>query len=989
VCSPWTFPLSQEARSSRENRQRGEKGLRWAIPENPTPERWRLVEELYHEARTRPSGARAAFLVEACRDDEALRREVESLLKEPVSVIGFLDTPARAAAHSASEVTPGDMTGHTLGGYLLQSLLGAGGMGEVYLARDPKLGRDVAIKILPRAVTSDPDRLARFDREARMLAALNHPNICAIYGLEEADGIRFLILERVDGATLAERIQRTGIAGLAIDEVLSIARQIVEALEAAHEKGIVHRDLKPANIKITTGGVVKVLDFGLAKPIADESAADLTKSPTVTIGGTRDGVILGTVAYMSPEQARGKAIDKRTDIWAFGCVLYEMLTGRVPFDGETVSDTIGRILEREPGWSALPNTTPTPIRRLLLRCFAKDPKQRLRDIGDVRIEIDAIDEVLPGTSDATDASRSPAKRRATWLPWMAFAALAASVGVWEARRPVTAPESPLANAQFTRLTNWEGTEEGAEISPDGKFVAFLADHDGEFDIWLSQVGTGRFSNLTRDIPPLSASGSIVRKLGFSGDGTDIWFNPADAKPLMFMPLTGGTPRAFLGKGANVPAWSPDGTHLVYVYKPDQDDPIYLADRTGADARQILAPGVQKNNNPVWSPDGQWIYFVRGLEPQDEVDMDVWRLRPSGGSPERLTEQHTAINFLAPLDTRTLLYVARAEDWSGPWLWTLDVESKVTRRVLSSVDQYTSVAASRDGRRLVATVANPSASLWRVPLLDRLADDRDAQPYQLPAPTGRALAPRFGGTTLYYLSARGTGDGLWKVQDGQASEVWSSVDRSLSEPPAVSPDGGRLVVVVRQNGKRHLSMMSADGTNSRTLAPSIDIEGAAGQGTADWSPDGKWIVTGGSDAHGSALFKIPVDGGEPIRLVEGKFVNPVWSPSGDLIVYAGRSVVGQVTLLGVRPDGAPVELPHVLARPGGYRFLPNGRGLVYVPRIPSLDFWLLDFATKTPRPLTQLSNQGALRTFDITPDGKNIVFDRSRQNSNIVLIELAK
>jgi Tol biopolymer transport system component len=457
-----------------------------------------------------------------------------------------------------------------------------------------------------------------------------------------------------------------------------------------------------------------------------------------------------------------------------------------------------------------------------------------------------------------------------------------------------------------------------------------------------------------------------------------------------MDLIGGNPRAFLGEGANIPAWSPDGSRLVYVYKPNRDDPMLIADRTGANAHQILAPGVLKNNNPVWSPDSQWIYFVRGPEPQDEMNMNVWRIRPSGGSPEQLTNQHAAVNFLAPLDARTLLYVARAEDWSGPWLWALDVERKVARRVPSGVDQYTSVSASRDGRRVVATVANPSASLWRVPLVDRPADDRDAQPYPLPVPTGRALAPRFGGTSLFYLSARGTGDGLWKVQDGQASEVRRDVDMALFEPPAVSPDGRRVVVVVRHEGKRHLSIMSADGTNAQPLAPTIEVEGASGQGTADWSPDGAWIVTGGRDAQGPGLFKIPVEGGGPMRLVAGQAVNPVWSPNGELIVYGGRSVVGQVAILGVRPDnGASVELPPVLVRPGGYRFLPNGSGLVYLQRIQGLDFWLLDFATKQSRQLTRFSNHGALRTFDITPDGKYIVFDRSKQNSNIVLIDLPK
>lgn len=301
--------------------------------------------------------------------------------------------------------------------------------------------------------------------------------------------------------------------------------------------------------------------------------------------------------------------------------------------------------------------------------------------------------------------------------------------------------------------------------------------------------------------------------------------------------------------------------------------------------------------------------------------------------------------------------------------------------------YTSVSASHDGRRVVATIANPTASLWTVPILDRPAEDRDAKPF--PLPMVRALAPRFGGTSLFFVSSHGTGDRLWRFHDGQASEVWKGADRALSEPPAVSPDGLRVAVVVRQDGKRHLAIMSADGTNSRTLAASIDMQGDAGQATADWSRDGNWIVTGGRDALGPALFKIPVDGSATVRLFSGQAVNPVWSPDGSLIVYAGGFMNGQATLLGVRPDGAPVELPPVRARQGGYRFLCNGKGLVYLPFIQSLDFWLLNFATKNRHQITRLSNQGMLQTFDITPDGKQIVFDRSRQNSDIVLIDLPR
>ncbi|MGQ0735868.1 MAG: hypothetical protein ACT4QD_19715 [Acidobacteriota bacterium] len=395
----------------------------------------------------------------------------------------------------------------------------------------------------------------------------------------------------------------------------------------------------------------------------------------------------------------------------------------------------------------------------------------------------------------------------------------------------------------------------------------------------------------------------------------------------------------------------------------------------------------KRNNPVWSPDGEWIYFVSGSEPQDEMDIDIWRVPASGGPPERLTAHQTAANFLAPIDARTLLYTARAEDGSGPWLWALDVQQKTSRRLQLGVDRFTSVAASRDGRRVVATIANPSASLWRVPVLDRLAEEGDAQVYRLPVPTGRALAPRFGGRALFYLSARGTSDGLWRVQDGRASEVWKNVDGQLSEPPAVSPDADRVAVVVRRAGQRHLMIMSTDGTNPRTVAPSIEIEGAAGQSAADWSPDGNWLVAGGRDAAGPALFKIPVDDGLPERLLAGKWVNPVWSPTGDLIVFSGRSLVGRVALMGVRPDGSSVELPEVWVRPGGYRFLPDGSGLVYLPGIHATDFWLLDFAGRRTRPLTRLDHTGGLRTFEITPDGKHLVFDRSRENSDIVLFDL--
>ena len=333
-----------------------------------TPERLQQVSRIYHEALARDPNAREAFVRQACGDDEVMRHEIESLLAQPASAENFLGDPAMAvAARLIDAVGPASLlTGRRIGSYQLLDLLGVGGMGEVYRARDDRLGRDVALKVLPRALAADADRLARFRREARLLAALNHPHIAAIHGLEEGDGLHALVLELVEGPTLAERLERGG--PLPVREALKIADQIADALETAHEKGIVHRDLKPANIKVKPDGTVKVLDFGLAKAVSSVPEGQDTV-PAPSTGETLDGVVLGTASYMSPEQARAQTVDKRTDIWAFGCVLYEMLTGRTAFPGDTISDTIAAILEREPDLSPLPALTPPSVRRLLQRSF--------------------------------------------------------------------------------------------------------------------------------------------------------------------------------------------------------------------------------------------------------------------------------------------------------------------------------------------------------------------------------------------------------------------------------------------------------------------------------------------------------------------------------------------------------------------------------------------------------------------------------------------
>jgi Tol biopolymer transport system component len=845
-------------------------------------------------------------------------------------------------------------------------------MGEVYRASDSRLNRDVAIKLIAETFARNATRLRRFEQEARAAGQLNHPNILSVYDVGVDDGRPYIVSELLEGRSLREALTTGGVPWRT---AVTWARQIVEGLAAAHDKRIVHRDIKPDNVFVTTDGRVKILDFGIAKLTAEEQQA----VPAWSATDTADGVVVGTAAYMSPEQIRGEALDGRSDLFSVGALLYEMLAGRAAFARPTQAETMAAVLKEFP---EVPTETPAGLARIVSRCLEKAADARFQSARDLAFGLDVLSDT-GGLSGAAAKSR----RRPYAAAAVVLTVLAAGGAAWLSQRDSALEENPLVNARFTALTDWAGTEALAEISPDGRFVAFLSDRDGEFDIWLTQVGTGEFRNLTTDIPGMSAPGVVLRNFGFTGDGSAIWFSlsgrPGDRK--MLMPLLGGAVRPFLGEGDVTPAWSPDGTQVAYFNNKEHGgDPIFLADRTGADAHLLLPPehGVLHNHNPAWSTDGRWIYFVRGVEPSSQ--MDVWRIRSTGGTPERLTTQSSPLNYLAPIDPRTVLYVSRSDDRSGPWLWALDVESRVARRLSAGVEEYTSIAASHDGRRVVVTVARPTSTVWTVPIQTQPADNRQVERHRVTTP--RATAPRLGPTALFYLASRGADAGLWRFEGGRVLQIWKGEERTLSEPPAISQDGQRVAIAVRQGSARRVVVMSADGTNVHSLAPSLTIEGAPLAGALDWSPDGQWLVAGGRDGSGPGLFRIPLDGAPPVKLVQGQATSPIWSPRGDLIVYAGTFVDGQVPLLGVRPDGTPVSLPPVRAREGGYRFMPDGRGIVFLPMLRSLDFSLLDLSTGRQRVLTRLSDGGRLQNFDISRDGKQIVFDRLQENSDIVLIE---
>jgi Tol biopolymer transport system component len=868
--------------------------------------------------------------------------------------------------------------GDRIGPYEIVGVIGIGGMGEVYRAHDPRLGRQVAIKLIAGAWAKEPGRVRRFEQEARAASQLNHPNVLAVYDVGSHEGTPYLVSELLDGEPLSSRLP----AGpLRVDTALEYAKQIAAGLAAAHDRLIVHRDVKPENVFVTSDGRIKILDFGIAKltRAGDEVSAE-SSTPTETDVGT----VIGSTPYMSPEQIRGEGLDARSDLFSLGVVLYEMLAGRAAFPRLTPADTMAAILNSDP--PPLPAEVPRRLARIVSRCLEKNRERRFQSARDLAFALDELSE-----TDLRDTSRR-ASRLLPWAVAASIAVLAILAGALAARRSPTPGAAggieALSRATIRPITDWEGTEALGAISPDGRFVAFLADRTGEFDIWLSQVGTGEFRNLTLELPSMNPPGVVLRPFGFSSDGSQIWFslsgNPGDRKVLM--PFLGGRPRTFLGEGDITPSWSPDEARLTYANNGN-GDPMFVADASGGDARRILAaePGVLHNHNPVWSADGRWIYFVRGREPTDE--MDIWRIPSTGGRPERLTDLHAPINYLAPLDARTLLYVARTQDRSGPWLWALDLEAMTSRRVSWGLERYTSVAASRDGRRIVATVSRPSTALWTVPILGRAAEERDAARH--PVTTAEARAPRFGGTTLFYLSRGANGEGLWRFDDGTAVEVWRGDDGALSEPPSVSPDGSRIAIVVTRARKRQLVIVSADGTGARTVGSSLELLGAAGQSTVDWSSDGNWLVTGGLLNQSPGLFRVDATSGAVTLLTPGQATNPVRSPDGRLIVYTGAFVGGRAPLLAVHPDGTLARLPPVTVRQGAYRFVPGDGRLVYLPDLQSRNFRLLDLATGAEWALTQFTDRAAVQSFDVTPDGRHIVFDRTRENSDIVLIDASR
>jgi serine/threonine protein kinase/Tol biopolymer transport system component len=763
--------------------------------------------------------------------------------------------------------------GTRLGPYEVVSAIGAGGMGEVYRARDTRLKRDVAIKIVPESFAADPERLARFQREAEVLASLSHPNIAGIYGLEESDGHRALVMELVEGDTLADRIARGSIP---IDEALPIAKQIAEALEAAHEQGIIHRDLKPANIKVTLDSRVKVLDFGLAKLAEPPTPAGsgtnaLSMSPTITSPAimTGVGVLLGTAAYMSPEQARGRPADKRSDIWAFGCLLFEMLTGRPAFDGQDVAVVLARVLEREPDWSLLPPAVSLTMRRLVRRCVQKDRARRWQSAGDLRVELDEA------RSEPTEPTTEPTARRASTrervLTVIATLAVVTAGGVVWLNRGNPAP-SPLIT-RFDVATPPTTTATSFAVSPDGRQLAYVATTEGQSRLWVR-------------------------------------------------PLNETSARALPGtEGATYPFWAPDGHALAFF----ADGKLKRVDLDGG-ALRVLADAPTARGG-AWSSDDVIVFAPdQGFFSTGSMLM---RVSASGGMPIPVTKlakkerSHRWPLFL-PDGRRFLFFSALADpDVQGVYLGSLDATQP--KRVFAS---DASVAFVPPDHFLFVR--------GDVLMAARFDSDRETivgEPEPIAQPVGRD-----GGTFSDMVSAspdvlayRATGGGqrrqlAWVDRTGNVlSTVGSSDDNSMGTA-AIDASGHRIAVT--RSVLRDTDVWLIDTTRGIPTRFTFD---PAIEGVPVWSPDGRRIVFGAWRGGGVTLYEKSATGAGNERVVAADAGFPLsWSRDGRFVLYSHADVQTGVDLWALPMSGErrPFTLVRAALDQRGGEFSPDGRWLAY-------------------------------------------------------------
>ena len=862
--------------------------------------------------------------------------------------------------------------GTTLGPYAVTAKIGEGGMGEVYRARDTKLDRDVALKVLPQAFTDDPDRLARFEREAKVLASLNHPIIGHIYGLEEAEGQKALVLELVEGPTLADRIKQGPIP---VDEALPIAKQIAEALEAAHEAGVIHRDLKPANIKVKDDGTVKVLDFGLAKALDTASEGDPSQSPTLTAAGTQMGVIMGTAAYMSPEQARGAVTDHRADIWSFGVVLYEVLSGRPLFAGSTVSDTLASVLKAEPDWTSLPGGTSASIRKLLRRCLAKDRKSRLQHIGDARVE---IDEALSAPwAESAETQRVPQsgswRRNVAWLAAVAVVVgLASGLTVWRAMRS----ESPgvvrfgisLDEAVALRISI---TSPDVAISPNGEYVAYLT----------GSAGLGAEQQRVRPLDQLSSetlvAEGVLNSPFFSPDSQSVGFYDRSTSPpvLKRVSVEGGPASAICELQGDLrgASWRADGT-IVFA-SANASSGLWRVAAVGGEPEQLTTPdGEQGELDHLWPeilPASEAVLFTIATTDDSQIAvLSLDTLEQSvlirGGSYPRYSP------------TGHLLYVAQGDLWAVRFdlsrMETAGDPVPVQQGVLTKPLGAADLGVSDNGSLIYIPADTAAAARGLVWV------NRDGEEEPLAVEPGPYATPRVSpdGTRVAVDRFDSANTDVWVYDLARQTLRRLTTDSASDNYPLWTLDSERLVFQSNREGIVGLYWQAADGTGS--IDRLMESRGTDLIGPGGWSPDGGSLVF--DEVLPGAIYGVGVlsmEGDRPSELLlptEYSDRAPTLSPDGRWMAYftneTGRDEVyvqrfpdmGEKQQISVGGGREPLWSPN-----GRELFYRSPRGLMVVPIDTEPRFLAGAPAVMFERPYALFRQR---RNYDISPDGERFL-----------------
>ena len=993
-----------------------------------TPERWQQVKEIFNSAIKYADAERDLFLSQACSADGHLRSEVEALIASYEKSGDFIDEPAYKAAASLfveerSELNPGQH----VGSYEILSFISRGGMGEVYLAQDQRLSRKVALKLLPVSFTKDTDRLRRFEQEARSASALNHPNIITIYEIQQFAGTHVIATEFVEGETLRERLSRSP---LSLSEALSISIQIADALSAAHKAGIIHRDIKPENVMLRPDGYVKVLDFGLAKLSEQATPAIAAEAPTIQVR-TGSGMVIGTAGYMSPEQARGAAVDGRSDIFSLGATVYEMIARRKPFEGDTPSDTLASILKTEPPpLLQLNPALPPELNRIVAKSLRKDREERYQVVKDLLLDLKALKEELEFQEklersvvpNGNTKSVTPAEATSvlpvtqTTQPRSAINTISESLSIEIKRHKTgvtvallglaavvllagfaiyryvnrTMPVEHFWDVKLSRITN-SGNAIDATISPDGKYIVYALSDRSVQSLYIRQVST---ANDKLIVPPGPVG---FFGLTFSPDGNELFYavkTNLDAGTLYRIPVLGGTPSKVLEKIDGPISFSPDGKHFVLVranYPNADESALVIANIDGSGERNLTIQKLPNRLSPIfftgptWSPDGKLIAAtVATVGSSSRVAL----FSAIDGTERELTSQRwgfTGRTQWLPDMSGLLVIAGDAVGASLPWV--VSYPDGKARRITNDLAAYRALSLTADGKKFSTIQATGLVNLWVVPEGD------SARAVRLP--TGNI---GFYGSTANNVAWTADGRLVFVSNEGGNPDIWLSdidgnnrkqltANGASNASPSVTNDGRFIVYASQRDGVKTIWRMNIDGSNP------VRLTNGPADSIPSTTPDGKWVVFTGSAGAKPMIFKVSIDGGTPVQITDHAASGGSVSPDGKWIVYAYAespdpfAPPNRLAVMSVNGDSAVkiFEVPPSGTIATLMRWSQDGKSILYsVVSSNVSNIWSQPIAGGPSVPVTDFKDS-LMTGFAWSADGKRLACSRGVLTRDAVLI----